>query len=169
MIDGYRGTGNGLCLPAGPLREPISRLHEVDFIISTNDDWSNKDFSSDYLMKYKSIEWKRVHDNQTYAFNNWPLSKIIHAVAGIGNPQHFFNTLEDSGLTTIKHSFPDHYNYQEDDLIFDDEYPIIMTEKDAVRCQEITNKNLWYLKSEAELSEIFIDDIITKIKNINSE
>ena len=87
-------------------------------------------------------------------------------MAGIGNPSQFFNNIIDEGFRIIKHPFPDHYNFSKDDLIFDDDYPIIMTEKDAVRCKDITIKNLWYLEVEAEISDEFVKMVVDKMKEI---
>ncbi|MDG2060831.1 MAG: lipid A export permease/ATP-binding protein MsbA [SAR86 cluster bacterium] len=165
MIDGLRGLGNGLTIPAGPLREPIERLSDVNFIISTHQKWEEKKFSSDYIMKYEPSEWERIHDGQRFPFINWPLSKNAHAIAGIGNPEMFFKTLEDQGFNLIKHTFSDHYEYKLDDLIFDDDYPIIMTEKDAVRCLNMPLKNLWYFKINARLPEEFITNLTNNLKN----
>ena len=169
MIDGIRGLGNGLCVPAGPLREPVSRLKNVDLIVSSNLPWSNREFSANYLMEYKPIKWVRVYDEQSYPFKNWPLSKTVHVLAGIGNPSQFFNNIIDEGFRIIKHPFPDHYNFSKDDLIFDDDYPIIMTEKDAVRCKDIPINNLWYLEVEAEISDEFVKMVVDKIKEIKIE
>jgi len=167
MVDGLRGLGNGLMLPAGPLRESAQRLKDVDFIVSTNKEWKHNNFSMDYQMNYLPTEWRRVHDNQAYLFNEWPLSKTIHAIAGIGNPSKFFDILALAGFEVIQHYFPDHYTYSEHDLIFDDDYPIVMTEKDSVRCYQINNNNnIWYLKVQPELPEEFFLEVSKKIKEL---
>ncbi len=169
MIDGIRGLGNGLCVPAGPLRESESRLKNVDLIVSSSLPWSNREFAANYLMEYKPIKWVRVYDEQSYSFKNWPLSKTVHVLTGIGNPSQFFNIITDEGFRIIKHPFPDHYNFSKDDLIFDDDYPIIMTEKDAVRCKDISISNLWYLEVEVEISDEFVQIVVDKIKEIKIE
>ena len=79
----------------------------------------------------------------------------------------FFNTLRELGLSLIEHSFPDHYQFKEEDLDFEGNQPIVMTEKDAVRCVDIENKNLWYLSIEANIEdEIFEKKLLSKIKGI---
>tara|TARA_B100000959_G_scaffold37881_1_gene36674 strand:- start:10921 stop:13743 length:2823 start_codon:yes stop_codon:yes gene_type:complete len=167
VFDGIRGVGNSLCLPAGPLREPLERAKEVDFIISSNKSLEVKGIEEDCLMTYKPLEWIRISDNKRFSAKDWPLSKNIHAVAGIGNPTKFFNTLRELGLSLIEHSFPDHYQFKEEDLDFEGNHPIVMTEKDAVRCVDIENKNLWYLSIEANIEdEIFEKKLLSKIKGI---
>ena len=119
-------------------------------------------------MNYLPIEWARISDNKRFKADSWPLSKNVHAVAGIGNPAKFYKTLSGLGLSPIHHSFPDHYQFSEEDLDFNDNLPIIMTEKDAVRCLEMKNKNLWYLSVEAKFEEKELaEQILTKIANKN--
>ena len=168
IFDGNRGVGNGLCLPAGPLREPLERIEDADFIISSSKLIDLDTKHHNHLMNYQPIEWARIVDNKRFKADSWPLSKKVHAVAGIGNPAKFYKTLTKLGLNPIHHSFPDHYQFIEEDLNFGDSLPIIMTEKDAVRCLEMKNNNLWYLSVEAKFeNEELADRILNKLK-INS-
>ena len=168
IFDGNRGIGNGLCLPAGPLREPLERVENVDFIINSSKIIDLQTKHKNYLMNYHPIEWARISDNKRFKADSWPLSKNVHAVAGIGNPAKFYKTLSSLGLNPIHHSFPDHYQFSEEDLDFGDSLPVIMTEKDAVRCLEMKNKNLWYLSIEAKFEdENLADEILTKLSKIN--
>ena len=168
IFDGNRGVGNGLCLPAGPLREPLERIEDADFIISSSKLIDLDTKHHNHLMNYQPIEWARIVDNKRFKADSWPLSKNVHAVAGIGNPAKFYKTLTKLGLNPIHHSFPDHYQFNEEDLNFGDSLPIIMTEKDAVRCLEMKNNNLWYLSVEAKFeNEELADRILNKLK-INS-
>ena len=168
IFDGNRGIGNGLCLPAGPLREPLERIEDADFIISSSKLIDLDTKHHNHLMNYQPIEWARIVDNKRFKADSWPLSKNVHAVAGIGNPAKFYKTLTKLGLNPIHHSFPDHYQFNEEDLNFGDSLPIIMTEKDAVRCLEMKNNNLWYLSVEAKFeNEELADRILNKLK-INS-
>ena len=164
VFDGLRGTGNSLSLPAGPLRESLDRIKDVDFIVSSSKSLENELIKEDYVMKYKPLEWIRISDHESFPSDNWPLSRAVHAVAGIGNPSKFFNLLRDLGLQPIEHSFPDHYQFTRDDLTFNDQLPIVMTEKDSVRCQNIDINNIWYLKVEADIQNDFIKKIAIKIK-----
>ena len=164
VFDGNRGIGNGLYLPAGPLRESLKRTDEADFIVSSSKLTRLKTKHNNYLMNYQPIEWARIKDNKRFNANSWPLSKNVHAVAGIGNPAKFFNTLISLGLNPIRHSFPDHYQFKEEDLDFGDTLPIIMTEKDAVRCLEMNSNNLWYLSVEAKFeNEDLAENILNKL------
>ncbi len=164
VFDGNRGIGNGLYLPAGPLREPLKRIDEADFIVSSSKLTRLKTKHKNYLMNYQPIEWARIKDNKRFNANSWPLSKNVHAVAGIGNPAKFYKTLISLGLNPIRHSFPDHYQFKEEDLDFGDTLPIIMTEKDAVRCLEMNSNNLWYLSVEAKFeNEDLAENILNKL------
>ena len=168
IFDGNRGVGNGLCLPAGPLREPLDRIEDADFFISSSKIIDLNTKHHKYLMNYQPIEWARIADNKRFRADSWPLSKNVHAVAGISNPAKFYKTLSGLGLNPIHHSFPDHYQFSEEDLDFNDTLPIIMTEKDAVRCLDMKNKNLWYLSVEAKFEEKELaEQILTKISNKN--
>tara|TARA_B100001123_G_scaffold74907_2_gene84559 strand:+ start:4586 stop:7417 length:2832 start_codon:yes stop_codon:yes gene_type:complete len=164
IFDGSRGTGNKLCLPAGPLREPLERINSVDFIVSSNCSLTHEDVHENVIMKYKPTEWERLSDHKIVSLDNWPLGRSVHAVAGIGNPSKFFRTLRDLKFQVIEHSFPDHYQFSQDDLTFSQPLPIVMTEKDAARCQKLNNENIWILKIEAELPDHFLLDIVDKIK-----
>ena len=167
VFDGLRGIGNNLCLPAGPLREPLERTKDADFIVSSTKRLEIDEIHEDCLMTYKPLEWGRLSDNKRFPANNWPLSRSVHAVAGIGNPSKFYNTLSSLGLNIMEHSFPDHYQFKEEDLDFEDNHPILMTEKDAVRCMDMNNKNLWYLSIEAEIKDGgFKEDLLSKVKAI---
>ena len=168
IFDGNRGIGNGLCLPAGPLREPLERIEDADFVVSSSKLTDLKTTHYNHLMNYRPIEWARIIDNKRFDSGSWPLSKKVHAVAGISNPAKFYKTLNSLGLNPIHHSFPDHYQFKEEDLDFGDSLPIIMTEKDAVRCLDMKNKNLWYLSVEAKFENDDLADKIFKKLTINS-
>lgn len=140
VVDGEREFGNGRCLPAGPLREPVSRLNQADIVISNGE-------NSAYEYQYTVI-----HNNLVYLINSSEHKALVefantevHAVAGIGNPKRFFAMLENVGINVIPHIFPDHYAYKQSDLEFNDKLPIIMTEKDAVKCSRFNKDNTWYL------------------------
>ncbi len=147
IIDGMRSFGNQQLLPAGPLREPVSRLKSVDCIVQ------NGAVISAFSGKTKEIvEMTLVGDTLVSVANEAitvPLQefihKRIHAVAAIGNPKRFFNMLREKGFEVIEHAFPDHAFFSPEDLNFADDLPIVMTEKDAVKCQQFASKKLWYL------------------------
>ena len=164
IFDGSRGVGNKLCLPAGPLREPIERIDSVDFIVSSHTTLLEQGIKENVIMKFKATEWERLSDKKRVSLDSWPLGRIVHGVAGIGNPSKFFITLKELGFEVIEHSFPDHYQFMEEDLTFSYQLPIVMTEKDAARCRKIINKNIWVLKIEANLPEKFALQIANEMK-----
>ena len=167
VFDGDRGIGNNFLLPAGPLREPINRLESVDLIVSSNSSFSADNYKEDFIFTLKPVKWVRLHDEASYGISDWPLRKYVNAVAGIGNPSKFFNLLTSLDFEFSKNSFPDHYQFHTDDFLFSNNLPIVMTEKDAVRCSNIKLKNLWYLKVEVNIPESFIEEVTDRIKNTN--
>ncbi len=169
ITDAKRLYGNGLCLPAGPLRESVYRLRSVDYIIynvsrtagNKNIKFSDdKSFSMDYqLMPLKAVSEQPKQSMKLADFKD----KIVHAVAAIGDPLQFFRLLEDHGLVIIKHAFSDHYHFSQQDLLFEQDYPIIMTEKDALKCRTLALKNTWYLPIEAKLDATLLTKIIRQL------
>jgi tetraacyldisaccharide 4'-kinase len=81
--------------------------------------------------------------------------QAVHAVAGIGNPERFFQSLQQQGMQLEKHAFPDHYQYTSADIRFDDNKPVIMTEKDAVKCRYFATENDWYIPVTVQMSADF--------------
>ena len=164
VLDGARMLGNGWCLPAGPLREKKQRLKVCDLLVvngniaeGRKDDLQSMPF---FTMNLKGITLTNLATHEQQTLDNFP-HKMVHAVTGIGNPQRFFNTLEKQGGLQLKtHSFPDHHNFIEADLHFNDDLPVIMTEKDAVKCQKFTKKNFWTLPVIAELENSFEKEIL---------
>jgi tetraacyldisaccharide 4'-kinase len=87
----------------------------------------------------------------------------VHALAGIGNPERFFNSLCSCGFDIITHMFRDHHLYSEDDITFDDDLDVVMTEKDAMKCSEFCGEQHWYLKVAARLPDGFMSAITNKL------
>lgn len=133
MVDKELGLGNKQCLPAGPLREPPSRLKEADYVCSLQQ----------IPLHITNIATGKVKDFRGHT---------VHAAAGIAHPHKFFNSLRALGMQVIEHPFPDHYLYQPADLEFSSPYPIIMTEKDAVKCRAFSVPNLWVLMVEVTIA-----------------
>ena len=163
VFDGARGLGNGLCLPAGPLREPKSRLNDVDFILSSNE-YLKEDIKSE-IFSYEAVDFVRSLDGSSIKVSDWPLSRKINALAGIGNPNKFFDTLRSLGMDPVEHSFPDHYDFMEEDLNFEENLPIVMTEKDAIRSEDLNHLDFWYLRIKVSPPENLLDRILDKIKD----
>jgi len=151
VIDGSRGLGNGLCLPAGPLREPATRLEEVDFILINGGDFETSLPFERMVLRPDALV--NLVTGERRSLNSLQESNNIHAVAGIGNPGRFFDMLVELGYEPIKHPFEDHYRYTYSDLAFGNGITVIMTEKDAVKCAEFANENMWYVAVAADLPD----------------
>lgn len=158
LVDGSRGMGNACLLPAGPLREPVSRLKQVDFVITHY--LSILDKNSMTLVAGDLVSVSQ--SSRTQAISSLINTKV-HAVAGIGNPDRFFQALTNAQLDIIPHVFPDHYQYNAHDLDFQDDLPIIMTEKDAIKCLNFATDKYWYWPVTAKLHPELAQAILTKI------
>lgn len=145
VIDGARRFGNGWLLPAGPLREPPSRLASVDLRVVQG----GAPRAGELAMRLVPTGLVRVCNRTTATLDSYR-GKCVHAIAGIGHPARFFDTLRGLGIEVMEHPFPDHHRFAPGDLAFDDELPVIMTEKDAVKCQRFAEGDWWYLAVTAE-------------------
>ncbi len=163
VLDGARRLGNSLTFPAGPLRESAKRLNSVDFIVN-NGGPTNE---NEHLMTISPANFIHLNTSKSYSVDSWPMHKQVHAVAGLGNPGRFFDTLTRLGFDVIRHPYPDHHKYNRNDLNFLDHLPIIMTEKDASKCKHFRNTKIWYLTVEADLPDDFIKQIDQKLKQLN--
>jgi len=162
VIDGVRRFGNGFCLPAGPLREPVRRKERVDFIVT-----NGASVEREYGMEYRGDTLVNLARRE----NRRPLAGLagqrVHGVAGIGNPPRFFAALRHAGLEVEPHAFPDHHAYIEAELDFGDDAPVIMTEKDAVKCGRFARDHFWYLPIEAQLDPELETRLLERIKTLN--
>ena len=172
VIDGARGFGNGHLLPAGPLREPVQRLRQVDYVI-TNGAWAGKPDEVDVSVMHLEAGAVCSLDKETVMsaeeFRQTNIGAPVHAFAGIGHPQRFFNMLETLGIKTKPHDFPDHHMFTRRDF---DSTPagstIIMTEKDAVKCRSLELENAWYVPVNThlpgEFEAVFKDYLVNIVK-----
>lgn len=161
VVDGSREFGNGLQLPAGPLREPMKRLKQVDHVVVNGAMEPSSSLPHAVSMQLVPGMVHSLDQNLS-----WRLSQFsgcrANAVAGIANPERFFRSLEQAGLILEKHSWPDHHAYGKDDFVaLNPDYPIIMTEKDAVKCRGLALRNAWYLAVAAHLPEDFELAVVT--------
>jgi tetraacyldisaccharide 4'-kinase len=150
VIDGVRRFGNGFCLPAGPLRESSERLAEVDLVVV-----NGTGGPGEYPMTVRpecavSLE-PGIPPRELAGFRH----QSVHAVAGIGNPVRFFASLREAGMRLEEHVFPDHHAYVAADLDYGDDRPVVMTEKDAVKCRNFGLRNCWYIPVTIEMSAEF--------------
>lgn len=155
VIDGLRRHGNGRCLPAGPLREPISRLACVDLVVANGGGMVGE---FDMRVRARGVE-SLAREGVSRALGDFAPGPV-HALCGIGSPQRFFDTLEQAGIRLIRHAFPDHYDFRAVDIVFDDELPVLMTEKDAIKCRRFADPRHWYVPVQAELPEAFAEQLL---------
>ena len=156
VVDTNRMQGNGFCLPAGPLREPASRLRTVDMVAHHHPSAveiralsaSEKQQPAFYLSVTDVRNLVTDEITSLDAFTG----QRVHAVAGIGHPQRFFTSLRDAGVTVIEHAFADHHAFHATDIQFGDELPVLMTEKDAVKCRDFATDKCWVVVVEAKMN-----------------
>jgi len=173
VIDGQRGFGNGWLLPRGPLRELPRRLRRVNAVVM-NGAVTRSDF---HLPKF--VQGTHFQMNLRPG-DAWPVrggaslrslasfrGAGVHAVAAIGNPQRFFDMLRQAGLTIYEHPMPDHHPFEPADLDFGDTLPVLMTEKDAVKCAAFADERCWFVPVTAEFSEAegrgLIDVVLARV------
>jgi tetraacyldisaccharide 4'-kinase len=163
VIDGERGFGNGRLLPAGPLREPGTRLQEVDAVVCHGGNVS--DWPQAFGMQLTAGVFHQVSDPGNTRPADAFIGKRLLAVAGIGHPERFFGQLRRMQLTFQSRAFPDHHPYIADDLQTQGIDAILMTEKDAVKCRAFAGTDWWYLPVEAEVQDGLLDRILSKLRN----
>ena len=159
VVDALRMHGNGYFIPAGPLRESVRRLESVDLVVYNGSLASPYNFVLECSMTINLT-------TGTSAQLKTLAGQTVHAVAGIGNPQRFFEQLKSEGLDVIAHAFPDHHSYIVGDLTFNDALPILMTEKDAVKCTQLKPDRCWSVPVAARLSPQLITDFHDCIKRL---
>jgi tetraacyldisaccharide 4'-kinase len=151
VVDGARGFGNGALLPAGPLREPVTALNAVDLVVIHGDDIQGVGQGRAPLrMTLQPGLLRQLLTGRAQSLDVLR-GERLHAVAGIGHPQRFFELLRSLGAHPVEHAFADHHPWRTRDLAFGDALRIVMTEKDAVRCAALADERMWYLPVTAEL------------------
>ncbi|MEP6656490.1 MAG: tetraacyldisaccharide 4'-kinase [Betaproteobacteria bacterium] len=163
VVDGARGCGNGMHLPAGPLRESPRRLRTVDVVVVNGDDRGlatrRGAFSLHLAGELFTSVLQPAHTVRASAFTG----AHVHAIAGIGRPERFFETLRDLGLTPICHPYPDHHRYTREELALPGATAILMTEKDAVNCADAADERCWYLPVVATIDAALVDCILALV------
>lgn len=183
LVDAQRQFGNGYCLPAGPLREPLTRLNSVDYLVWNGGVPKNPVALNaltrqppHYTMTLVPSGFRQVQNpSQWLSIADFlaryaePIkAKNVHAVAGIGNPQRFFESLKSLGIHATCQPFPDHHAYTMDDFkALDDEKPLLMTQKDAVKCQALAHQgqktHWWYLDVNPQADEALMTALLARI------
>ena len=180
VVDGQRRFGNGWCLPAGPLREPLDKIRRAHMVV-VNDAPITHDqnasarprhtiphpqvFSMSMIMGDARLITTRDAQAEFRPVSDFR-GKTVHAIAGIGNPDRFFNQLRHHGFKIIEHPFADHHDFRASDLDFDDDFDIVMTDKDAVKCRSFVQdrnqshdhrRRVWSIPVDADIVPSFFD------------
>lgn len=168
LVDSARGFGNGRLLPAGPLREPVSRLRTVDAVLvhrSTADDGVPPELAGLRPLQFSlrpsaAIRLDGSGERPLDAF----AGKSVHAVAGIAHPERFFAMLDAHDMKIHRHPLPDHADIEQADIAFGDELDVLMTDKDAVKCRRLDTRNCWRVPVEVEFvgtdAKVLLDQIM---------
>lgn len=178
VIDGQRGFGNGSLLPRGPLRESPRRLRRVNAVVvngALKPGFHLPKFvsSTHFTMKLRPGDARPVAGGGSLRALSSFRGSGVHAVAGIGNPRRFFDMLRETGLTLYEHPMPDHHAFKSGDLNFGDTLPVLMTEKDAVKCAPFADERCWYVPVTAEFPEdqsrALVDLVIARVNAWNAQ
>jgi tetraacyldisaccharide 4'-kinase len=164
VVDGERGFGNGLPLPAGPLREMTGRLDSVDAVVVHDGEASAVSIAGSFSMRLAGETFYNLLNPDVKASAADLRGKKTYAVAGIGHPQRFFRQLQALGLTAAARPFSDHYPYRAEDLYAPDAEAIIMTEKDAVKCLSFADEKYWVLAVDAQVPRELGTQILKKLR-----
>lgn len=162
VIDGTRRLGNARLLPAGPLREPASRLTCVDFVVCNG----GVAPAGEVPMHLALGDAVALNDGQRRTALATFAGQRVHAVAGIGNPERFFEALRAVGIDVIPHPFADHQQFESGDFAFAENVPVLMTEKDAVKCRAFARDDWWSVPVSATLPEGFFDTLAARLRSI---
>lgn len=162
VVDGVRRYGNGRCLPAGPLREPPGRLAHVDLIVSNG--LAGK---GEFAMKNRAERIHKVADPLQQQSLEEFQPRTVHAVAGIAHADRFGMMLRAHNFRVTPHWFPDHHDFKPADFDFGDDKPVLMTEKDAVKCAYFARSHWWYVPIQAELPAVFERRITQLLETID--
>ncbi len=162
VFDGLRGIGNGALIPVGPLREPVERLGSVDFVVVNGEavasipaiHYSKMALVPDRLVNLLTGEQRPL---------SWLVGQQVRGVAGIGNPSRFFNTLTSMGARVRKAAFADHHRFTPGDLTVDSGEIVVMTAKDAVKCDHFAHQHCWVLEVKAQLPESFRAALVDRV------
>ena len=160
VVDGERRFGNGRCLPAGPLREPARRLRQADLIVCNGEKGQGDELS----MQLEGGLAVNLHDRSQRPLADFS-RRPLHVLVGIGNPQRFLNHLGRFDLQFDSRVFPDHHPYRPNDILFQDDAPVLMTEKDAVKCRGFADQRHWYVPVTARLDDCFGDRLLNLLQD----
>ena len=164
IIDGERRFSNEQLLPAGPLREPVARLNSVDLCIVNGEAAT----AGEYSMSVTQCSLYNLRKPLEHQAISRFSGQSVHAIAGIGNPEKFFDLLRNAGIEVIAHPFADHHIYRAEELLFNDDLPIVMTEKDAVKCSQFEGANLWVVAIEMSPEQQVEAQLLCLLHNVTA-
>ena len=166
VVDGERRFGNGLPLPAGPLREPLARLAEVDAVVVNGETAGPIAARRSFAMQLGRERFEAVTGNREASVEEFVAharGRRVVAVAGIGNPARFFDHLARLGIAARRRAFPDHHAFQPNELRLPEAELVVMTEKDAVKCGAFADARMWFLRVEAILPPEFDEFLLARL------
>ncbi|KPP98912.1 tetraacyldisaccharide 4'-kinase [Marinobacter sp. HL-58] len=162
VFDGARGLGNGALIPVGPLREPLDRLASVDFVITNGGYLVEIDHEHQFTMTLAPSALRNLVTGETLAPERLR-GQAVRAVAGIGNPGRFFDTLKNLGARVRSRALPDHHRFTPEDLQSEPGEWLVMTAKDAVKCRHMAPDNAWVLAVKAGLPDAFREAFMASV------
>ncbi|HZX79524.1 MAG TPA: tetraacyldisaccharide 4'-kinase [Lysobacter sp.] len=166
VIDGRRRYGNGRLLPAGPLREPVERAARCDFhVVNLGDGGTAEAGFGEWPMRLSVRDAVPLNGRRPRPLTVFA-GQRVHAVAGIGDPARFFHTLKSRGIAVVPHAFADHHAFQPSDLEFTSPLPLLMTEKDAVKCAAFAPEHSYSVPVNAELPEAFWTALLDRLQHL---
>jgi tetraacyldisaccharide 4'-kinase len=163
VVDADQGFGNGWLLPAGPLRERPSRLDHVDLVIVHGNAPQPFAPGREYRMRLEGRQFYNLLNPRFVVPPGHFRGLRTHAVAGIGNPRRFFDALQALGLSGTAHAFPDHHCFRPEELRFADAEALLMTEKDAIKCETFADETHWVLAVTAVVEPDPLPALLAKI------
>jgi len=168
VVDGARLYGNRQLLPAGPLREPLSRLNTIDQILVQRETSDSSELihrtadSPPKNFRLAASAIRRLDDSDIRNFVDFS-GTTVHALAGIGNPERFFRLLEAYDIRVIPHPLGDHADIKPQDFEFDDDRDVVMTEKDAVKCRRLDASKAWYVPVDVLIDDADVEFMLKRI------
>ena len=164
VVDGARGHGNGFMLPAGPLREPRSRLNSVDAVVVRGAVAVPKPATPPHFaMTLDATGLRNLHDASLHLSVGGLHGLRVHAIAGIGNPQQFFEMLTGLGIAHTPHAFADHHVFTASDIEYANCDAVVMTEKDGVKCERYASARHWALLVDARVDDALAQVLLAQI------
>jgi tetraacyldisaccharide 4'-kinase len=173
VVDGQRLLSNGFCIPAGPLRESMDRLNEVQYIVVNGEparEISQLARASRMQLEPRTLVNLVSGEKRPFAGAPFNTGNKLQAVSALGNPQRFYALLERLPYQLETFTFPDHHSFTAADFKqqgIDEHQPVVMTEKDAVKCRQFAKNNFWYLSVEVNLESQFVERLIEDIRQVS--